>query len=290
MRGENELAIADATRAIAVKSDDGVSFRIRGLARMELKDYEGALADLDAAIKLEPKDADSFAARGKLKEIKGDLEAGKLDLAKAIQLEPTNVTAIGNLAIVKRKTDDVPGASRELLKWTECAPTSSAAFYCLGSLQNDSLQYTQALKSFRKAIELDEKNYYPRFGVWTIRTRLGERDAATKELRASLQASGEDDEHEWELCIGRFLSGDLSESNLIAQANDGAKHPTEIPGRQCEAYYYIGIKELLEGNERAAMEDFKKSLAAGPTDYTEYFSAKAELQKLKKSEGAETNN
>jgi lipoprotein NlpI len=191
---------------------------------------------------LQPKEAEAFAARGELKETRGDLEGAMLDLNTAMGLEPTNLTAISTLAVVKRKSDNLPGALAAFLRATEIAPKSADTFQILGSAQNDSLQYTQALSSFRKAIELDEKNYYSRFWVWMIRTRLGERDDATAELSANLKGRGGDSEHEWELCIGRFLVGELSESNLVAQAGMTAKIPTEVAGHPCEAHYYAGMK------------------------------------------------
>lgn len=278
VRREFKLCDADATKAISAKNDDGDSYRIRGLARMQMKDYEGALADLNAAVKWQPKDAEAVAGRGELKATRDDLTGAKLDAAKAMELEPTNLTAVATLAMVKRKSGDLPGALLDISKWTQHAPKSSDAFHILGTLQYDSSQYPEALKSFRTAIELDDKNYYSRFWIWMIRTRLGERDEATKELSANIKARGQDDEHEWELCVGRFLIGDLSASNLIAQASEKAKHSWDVSGRRCEAYYYAGMKELLEENT-AAVDHFKKCLTAGEEEYPEYFSAELELRR-----------
>lgn len=280
IRNEFELAIADATKAISLATNgDGDSLRIRGLARMRLKDYDNALSDLQAALKLNPKDPEVFAARGEIKEAKGDLEGAKLDVATAMKLQPTNLTALGTLEMIKWKSDDLPGALATQLKSMDYTPKSSEAFQLLGLLQNDSSQYPEAAKSFRKAIELDEKNYYARFWIWAIRTRLGEGAEATRELSANLKTRGGDGEHQWELCIGRFLTGDLSESDLIEQASKTAKRPTDVAGQQCEAHYYSGLKELVGGNKPGALDHFSKCIATGEDNCPEYLSAKMELRK-----------
>ncbi len=280
VRNEFELAITDATKAISLATNgDGASLQIRGLARMRLKDYDNALSDLDAAIKIDPKDPEAFATRGRIKETKGDLQGAKLDVATAMKLQPTNLTAMGTLEIIKLKSDDLPGALAMHLKGLEYSPKSPDTFQFLGLLQYNSSQYPEAGKSFRKAVELDEKNYYARFWIWSVRTRLGEPDEATRELSANLKTRGEDGDHKWELCIGRFLIGDLSESDLIEQASKTAKRPTDVSGHQCEAHYYSGIKDLLTGNQPGAIDHFRKCVATGEDNYPEYFSAKIELRK-----------
>ncbi len=58
------------------------------------------------------------------------------------------------------------------------------------------------------------------------------------------------------------------------------KWHTSKLGQQCEAYFYAGSKQLLEGHEAVAEDYFRKSLATKRADYLEYASAAAELKFL----------
>ena len=72
--------------------------------------------------------------------------------------------------------------------------------------------------------------FYCQFRIWLLRTRLGQKDDATRELKAYIQQRQGEDGHEWELCIARFLVGDLTESDFIAQAPKTAVHTTDEIG------------------------------------------------------------
>ena len=45
-----------------------------------------------------------------------------------------------------------------------------------------------------------------------------------------------------------------------------------------QAWYYIGMKQLLVGNKSVATEDFKKCLAANPNDERTAFFAREEVK------------
>jgi lipoprotein NlpI len=124
--------------------------------------------------------------------------------------------------------------------------------------------------------------YYSHYRIWLIRARAGERDGATSELSASMKARENDGDREWQLCLGRFLVGDLTESNLFEQASQTAVRPTDEPGQKCEAFYYAGMKRLIGGDKPGALDFLEQCVATGQDNYNEYTSAKAELQGLKK--------
>lgn len=59
-----ELAIVDIDKAIALKPDAAVSYRLRGAAKASLRQYPGAIADFDKALALKPGDIDILNDRG----------------------------------------------------------------------------------------------------------------------------------------------------------------------------------------------------------------------------------
>jgi len=189
---------------------------------------------------------------------------------------------MASLAFVLRKIGDLNGALCILTNLATLAPKSPELLQSLGYIQDDLFQYAPALENMRKAIKLDPKMYYPRFRIWLLRVRLGEKDAATAELSANIKIREGEEGHEWQLCIARFLVGDLTETNFLTQATETAMRPTDQDGQQCEAFYYAGMKHFLDGDKSGAANFFGKCIATGQNNYAEYTSAMVELSEMKK--------
>jgi lipoprotein NlpI len=132
---------------------------------------------------------------------------------------------------------------------------------------------------FRKALELDPGLTYIRFRIWMARSRLGQPDQATTELRTYLAGLPPGGAPDWPVLVGRFLADELGETDLLA----GAEHldPARKAGCACEADYYAGEKRLLAGDSAGAADCFNKAVASGRKDLQEYTSAQAELGFLK---------
>jgi hypothetical protein len=60
----------------------------------------------------------------------------------------------------------------------------------------------------------------------------------------------------------------------------GIADPKTDRGQHCEAWFYVGMKKLLAGDESAAAECFKKCLATEERTFTEYQFSKGELKAL----------
>ena len=134
--------------------------------------------------------------------------------------------------------------------------------------------WTAALRDYRRSCELSQRNQESRLAIWLIRSRLGEREAANKELAAHFNAES----GSWVAKIETYLLGNLSEAEFLAAAASPAINTDR--GQHCEAWFYAGMKNLLDGNKRAAAEFFKKCLATGQKSIAEYHLAKAELNAL----------
>ena len=67
-------------------SQDSFSYRNRGAAKHELKDYQGAIADFNTAIAINPQDLHSFNERGRVKFDLNDMKGACADFKKAVSL------------------------------------------------------------------------------------------------------------------------------------------------------------------------------------------------------------
>ena len=145
-----------------------------------------------------------------------------------------------------------------------------------GCVDYNARRFTNALADFRKSCELGSDNQdYSYFRIWLIRARLGEREAATRELAAYLEHRKAQTPGDWPSKVGRFLAGQLSESDFLKAADDPNLQTSKE--QHCEAYFYVGSKHLIENDKMAAVDYFKKCLTTNVTNFEEYTSAASEL-------------
>ena len=104
------------------------------------------------------KDAAAYTNRGSAKVNKGDLDGAIANLNRALQLDPKAASAY--VIYVNRGTANFLARN-----------------------------WTAALRDYRRSCELSQRNQaYPRLFIWIIRSRLGEREAADKELATHFNA------------------------------------------------------------------------------------------------------
>jgi lipoprotein NlpI len=103
-------------------------------------------------------------------------------------------------------------------------------------------------------------------------------DAATVELKAYLDNRKTGKPNDWPSKVGRFLAGQLTESDFLKAAED--TNPRTDQEQHCEAYFYAGSKRLIEDDKTTATDYFKKCLATDVKHFEEYQSADAEMKFL----------
>jgi len=201
------------------------------------------------------------------------------DLANFRHYQARRLGEEGNAERVK---GDVDGAMANYTKAIELDPKYPYAYHHRGCLRYDSRAFAEALLDFRQHVELDSSSDisdYPRFRIWLIRARMGESGPATTELQTYLAGRSTGKPKDWPSKIGRFLTGQLAESDFLAAAkNADVKKEAE---QLCQAYFYAGSKHLLAGDKSAARDCFEKSVATDRKDFLEYGSAVAELKFLR---------
>jgi lipoprotein NlpI len=146
-----------------------------------------------------------------------------------------------------------------------------------------------ALADYTRAIELEADDRssvssvkpspladYAELHIWLVRKRLGQAGAANQELSTYLQKRGKP--NDWTSVIGAYLVGQAAEEKLFAAAESTDKEKDR--GQHCQAWFYAGMKKLLEGDKKTASDYFQKCLATDETIYPEFALAAAELRNL----------
>lgn len=170
----------------------------------------------------------------------------------------------------------------DLNRALELAPEITPVYDIRGQIYYLTQRWDDALKDFQRFGEKapNEANYQ-QFFIWLIHARKGEQVAADQELGAWFGPGKKPKASRWEKNIADFLLGRMSEAALLSAGNRG--HDS---GRQCEAWFYAGMRRHLSGDAATAREYLQKCLATGRKDYDEYHFAAAELRLLESQKHA----
>jgi tetratricopeptide (TPR) repeat protein len=223
--GSHELAIKAYTQALAVDPKNVAAFVNRGVAKEASGQFESALADYDRALKIDPKNSKGLFSRANARIAKGDLDGAIADETVIIESDP----------------DSAYWASME----------RGGIFYM-------RQEWAKALSDFRRPIGLHPDNSgHAYLLAWIARVKLGEKEAADKELAAGVSEKHLDG---WDLesALAGYVLGEVTEQDLLKTAeNTPAKTYPNV-----EAWFLIGFKQALAGDKKRAAEAFNKCLAA----------------------------
>ena len=127
---DDELAIADYSKALAVAPDAAELCFIRGRTYGNARKYAQALADYDAALHLAPDDAETYYRRGRLYEdARHEHDKAIADYNASIRLDPNNPAAYEMRAVAYANSgrDDEAAADREMAKRLLASSSQSTA-------------------------------------------------------------------------------------------------------------------------------------------------------------------
>jgi lipoprotein NlpI len=219
----------------------------RGLARQAKGDLDGAIADYTQALAVDPKIAIAYYNRGLIKVQKNDLDGAIADSSQALDLDPKNAQAYYTRGFAKLAKGNLEGALADLKQFCDLAPK-------------------------------DHNADHARLYLWLISKAQNPKIDADQELSDSLENSWNSSPDDLTSKTAAFLLGRINEADYLAAAASSDAKTDQ--GRHCEAWYFAGMKRLLMGDKKTAIDAFHQCLATGQKDYCEYILAQAELQAL----------
>src|SRR6516164_3629957 len=163
--------------------------------------------------------------RGVIEKANGDFDSAIADYTRAIELDPTYAAAYSNRGNAKQAKGDLDGAIADCNRAIELDPKDSMAYFHRGIAKKAKGDLKAAVDDINGAIERNDQDFYPRLFLWLIRSRLGESDAANKELAAFLDKRRNATSEEWTSKVAGHLLGNVSEADLFdaAKSSDAKK-------------------------------------------------------------------
>ncbi|MEV6115120.1 tetratricopeptide repeat protein [Streptomyces sp. NPDC052109] len=104
--GDYRAALEDLRRVLELEPDNPYNLFLRGEHLRILGRYEEALADLDRGIRLDPGQSFAWASRGAARLARGELDEAQADLNRALELNPDYAWALARRARLWRARRD----------------------------------------------------------------------------------------------------------------------------------------------------------------------------------------
>ncbi len=190
-QGENDRAIRDFDRAIALRPGLVVAWRNRGLAYRNKGDLERALADYDQATLLAPGEARLYVDRGQVYLATNDHARAIQDFDRAVGIKPDLAVALE----YRGKTN-----------------------FLLGNV-------AQAAADLQRALSLDSTNASVVLWLHVARLRLKQDDASDFEAQAARV-----DSTRWPAPVIQYFHGALTSKALRAAATDTMIADAKVEG------------------------------------------------------------
>ncbi|WP_300699842.1 tetratricopeptide repeat protein [Bacteroides sp.] len=230
----------------------------RGLAKINLDDFQGAEADCDAAIQRNPFVVGAYQIRGLARIRQNKFDGAIEDYKAAIKYDPENVVLWHNLTLCHIQKEDYEAAKTDLGKLLTIAPRYTRAYLMRGEVslkQNDTIQ---ALNDFDKAIDMDRYDPDGWGARAIVRIQQGNYKEAEADLDQSIHLSAKNAGNYINRALVRF-----HQNNLRGAMND-YDLALDIDPNNFLGHYNRGLLRAQVGDDNRAIEDFDFVLKIEP--------------------------
>ncbi len=239
--------VADYTQAVALDPKNAAAFGNRGLVRQAKGDLDGAVTDYTQALSLDPKIASAYYNRAVIEAQKNNLDGAIADSTQALYLDDKNAQAYGTRGFAKLTKGNLEGALADLKQYCDLAPRDHAA---------------------------DHARLY----LWLISKAQNSGAQADQDLSTAMESSWNSPPDDTNTKTANYLLGRMNEADYLASATSPDAKTDQA--QHCLTWYFAGMKRMLMGDKKGAIEAFRQCVATGQTDFNEYVLAQAELQAL----------
>lgn len=232
----------------------------RGLAKMNLDDYQGAEADCDKAIERNPFVLGAYQVRGLSRIHQGKFKEAVEDYKKSITFSPFEVGLWHNLALCHIQMKSYNDAKQDIAQLLKLQPKYARAYLMRGEVSLSLKDTTAALVDFDKVIELDK--FEP--DAWTAKAMISMQrlkyKIAESEFSEAIKLNNRN--------AGNFINRALvrfHQNNLRGAMSD-YDSALEVEPNNFIGHYNRGLLRAQVGDDNRAIEDFNFVLKIDKTD------------------------
>jgi tetratricopeptide (TPR) repeat protein len=156
--GDLDLAVKDATTALALGGDDAFALQVRASALTEKGELDSAIQDLDRAIELKPKIAAYYRDRGDAHLLKAEYNRAIVDFDSYIKLAPTDGLAYWERGVAHAGLNEHDNAIGDFTKAIGLGASLAAAYSGRAREYQKMGKVEQAIADFSRAIDIEPAN------------------------------------------------------------------------------------------------------------------------------------
>jgi tetratricopeptide (TPR) repeat protein len=253
------FALVLAVGKAAAGQDAGTQAKAAYARAVELEargNNQAALSLLWEAAGLAPGDADIQNHLGEALEKIGALDAAVDAFRAATAERPSFRKASNNLILALVKAGRGPEAVERARALANAAPDDPDAFFTLGLAQSEQ-DYTEAIRSFRRALELAPGHALARYNLALVLNRDDRQADAAVELER-LIATDPRPEAQYQLGVIYWHQGDLDRAVRALRAATAAEP------RYADAHYTLGAVLKARRDWSGAQAALRRAIALQP--------------------------
>lgn len=237
----------------------------RGLAKINLDDFQGAESDCSEAIERNPFVVSAYQVRGLARIQQGNMAGAIEDYAQALRFDPENIGVWHNMALCRIRQEDYKGAKDDLDKLIAISPRYTKAYLMRGEVDLQQKDTLAAETDFGRAIEIDRYDA----DTWASRAMLRLQQKKYKEAEADFDRAVHLSARNAGIYINRALAR-YHQNNLRGAMSD-YDLALDIDPHNFIGHYNRGLLRAQVGDDNRAIQDFNFVIEMEPNNMMAIF-------------------
>jgi tetratricopeptide (TPR) repeat protein len=160
--GQNQAAIENCNKAIALDSTFYQAYYVKGLAMKKTRNFNGAIAAYQGAIRQNPGYVEAYDALGGIYRQTNQADKAIAVYQKAVENDPSSAKIFyGMGAVFQNNKRDYAKAVENFRKATQLDPEYDLAYYSLGVSLTELGKFNEAIMSIEQALAVTSKKSWP---------------------------------------------------------------------------------------------------------------------------------
>lgn len=215
--------------------------------------------------------------RGVIYDSVGLRSMARLDFNRALRLKPDLVEAYNFLGIHYTQLQEFDQAYEAFDSAIELSPEHEYAYLNRGIALYYGDRSALAVDDLTLFYQQNSADPYRLLWLYIVERNVDELTA----LENLKQRADSISPNAWGKNIVSLYAGQLTQAQFLKKVTENISSNKEFSERLCEAYFYLGKLNLMQGKKRAAANFYKLALSTNVYEFVEHRYAKLELELIR---------
>lgn len=277
-----EAAITTCQKALHLKPDLAMAYKIQGNALQMLGEIAPAIRSYEKALEIQPNYPEVHANLGSLYAQQERLEKAVSYYQQALHLKPDFSGAYRNLAKILTDMGASEQASQCLEKAYELEPEKAAPedHVQLGNTRRQQGKLTEAIACYRRALQQNPKLAVAYYGIGEIQRQQGEIENAINSYHQAIELEPKQADFYQSLAQLLAQHGQIQDAILVYQKL------LEFSPNQAKAYHQLGDIFHQQWRLEEATAAYRRAIELNPQWVASYYGLGKVLAKQEQWQGA----